>query len=78
MSSVMQGEWLQTLDEVKTWSNKLRQLLLNHTTMTAEDQMVLKNYRKEFAWIHQILFSTHFEDNFFKNETKKTVLKIVK
>lgn len=78
MSSVMQGEWLQTLDEVKTWSNKLRQLLLNHTAMTVEDQMVLKKYRKEFAWIHQILFSTHFEDHFLRNEKEKIVLKIVK
>jgi len=78
MSSVMQGEWLQTLDEVKSWSNKLRQLLLNHTTMTVEDQMVLKKYRKEFAWIHQVLFSTDFEDHFLKNEKEKIVLKVVK
>ena len=78
MSSVMQGEWLQTLDEVKTWSNKLRQLLLNHTTMTVEDQMVLKKYRKEFAWIHQVLFASDFEDQFFKAEKEKKLLRIVK
>jgi len=53
-------EWLQELSEVKNWSNKIRQALLHHIKMTSRERVLLKNYQKEFAWIHQVLFSTDF------------------
>lgn len=79
MSSIGYCEMSQELNEVKDWSKRLQQILLQDSTMTINEKVLLKNYRKEFSWIHQIIFSENFEEKFLKSEEKqKNRLRIIK
>ena len=79
MSSMRFCEVSQALNEAKNWSQKLQQILLQNETMTTNEKVLLKKYRKEFSWIHQVIFSENFEKIFLKNEEKKKkTLRIIK